>query len=1170
MSDFQEKLLRLRKNYTDSLQNRLSEIQAETKNLLSEWSQESAKTLHRLCHSLAGSGATFGFPEISKAGRQLENLLDTILSTDVTVNENQHQLIANYLKNIHEQIAASLQADVTTSTPEPNGTKDFVRPVASNNKQNRKLVFLVENNIPQSPQISNIISNAGYRVKTIHHLESLEQEIQEEQPAAIIIDIVPPEDDPGGANVIEIVNEHTNSAIPTIFISIKNDMETRLTALRAGAKYFLPKPLKDYKLINCLDEATNTDNKEPYRILIIGDDPLTADLYTNFLITAGMTVSTLNHPMEVLDVIHSFKPELILTDLYMPLCSGMELSEIIRQDRFKHNIPIIFLSAEKEANKQVPALLSEGDDFIVKPVNADHLISIVTARIERARIINNTNKKLRTALRENQTQRLALDQHAIVSTTDAEGTITYVNDKFCAASKYPRGELIGQNHRILNSGFHPEDFFDAMWSTISRGKIWQGEIRNKAKDGKHYWVESTIMPFLDEDGKPYQYISVRTDITPVKQSEIKLRKSEERLNRSQTFANIGTWDWNITTGDLFWSDRIGPLFGYGNQEIDTTYENFLAAVHPDDRRLVTESVNKCVESGAKYDIEHRIITQKGNVRWVQERGDVTRDQDGKPLHMLGVVQDITLRKQAQDALATSEQRLKEAQQLEHIGNWSWNVESGKIYWSDEIYRIFGRTPGEFEPTYERFMETVHPDDVSRIKKSEQEAFAKGEKHSIDHRIILANGEVRWVHEEAVSIVDNNNNPVSLMGTVQDITAHKNIETELVHLKEEAENANKAKSEFLSSMSHELRTPLNAILGFSQLLELDNENQLSEGQKENIEHITKSGWHLLELINEILDLSKIEAGKVGLSLENIELTDVLDECLTLIGPLADEYNIKLINNIEPHIQSSLFYVDRTRLKQIFLNLMSNAIKYNSKRGSITLTASELNNGTARIHVTDTGQGLSEEDKTHLFKPFERIGAEKSGTEGTGIGLVITKQLVELMDGNIGVESEPGKGSTFWVEFNVVTDKENNKDKEDNTRTPADKTKNGDMPQGHTILYIEDNPANLKLVEQIMEQHREDTLLSAHNAEIGLDMARTHQPDLILLDINLPDIDGYEALRQLKSMDGTKDIPVFAISANAMTTDIKKGMDAGFLEYITKPIDINEFTEKLDSALRKIHP
>ncbi|MBZ0090594.1 MAG: PAS domain-containing protein, partial [Sulfuricellaceae bacterium] len=407
-----------------------------------------------------------------------------------------------------------------------------------------------------------------------------------------------------------------------------------------------------------------------------------------------------------------------------------------------------------------------------------------------------------------------------------------------------------------------------------------------------YWVETTIVPFLDDFGIPYRDIAIRTDITQIKAIGAALNASEERLRRSQEYANIGTWDWDIQTGHLYWSERIAPLFGGPHGNMETTYENFLEAVHPDDRQSVLDAVNACVERGAEYNIEHRVVWADGTVRWLHEQGDVARDGGGKALHMLGVVQDITARKQAQLSLEASEQRLREAQRIGRIGDWRWDVESGKLVWSDEIYRIFGYRPGEFEPTYDRFMAAVHPDDVPRIVQLEEFAFTRGEKHSIDHRIVRPDDSIRWVHEEAMAIKSGQGKPVALAGTVQDITARKLAEEEMLRAKEQAEQANRVKSDFLSSMSHELRTPLNAILGFGQLMESDPSEPLSPSQADNVHQILRAGWHLLKLINEVLDLVKVESGKIELSIENVNLGEVMGECADLMASVAAQHKVKL--------------------------------------------------------------------------------------------------------------------------------------------------------------------------------------------------------------------------------------------------------------------------------------
>jgi CheY-like chemotaxis protein len=362
------------------------------------------------------------------------------------------------------------------------------------------------------------------------------------------------------------------------------------------------------------------------------------------------------------------------------------------------------------------------------------------------------------------------------------------------------------------------------------------------------------------------------------------------------------------------------------------------------------------------------------------------------------------------------------------------------------------------------------------------------------------------------------------------------------------------------MSHELRSPLNAILGFAQLMESGSPLP-TPAQKADIEQILKAGWYLLELINEILDLALIESGRLSLSLEPMSLADVMLECQTMIEPQAQKNGIQMTF---PEFECARFvHADRTRVKQVLLNLLSNAIKYNRPEGTVAVTCSPGSQNRLRISVHDSGEGLPPEKLSQLFQPFNRLGQEDRTEQGTGIGLVMSKRLVELMGGVIDVESTVNEGSVFWFELNLAAEPQH---PVGTIAPPAQQhlhLQHGIVP--HTLLYVEDNLANMQLVEQLIARRADMRLLTAGDAILGIALARTHQPEVILMDINLPGISGIQALKTLKEDPLTAHIPVLAISANAMPHDVSKGLEAGFLRYLTKPIVVKEFMEALDLAL-----
>ncbi len=386
--------------------------------------------------------------------------------------------------------------------------------------------------------------------------------------------------------------------------------------------------------------------------------------------------------------------------------------------------------------------------------------------------------------------------------------------------------------------------------------------------------------------------------------------------------------------------------------------------------------------------------------------------------------------------------------------------------------------------------------------------------------------------------------------------------ELTLAKVTAERANLAKSDFLSGMSHELRSPLNAILGFAQLMETGVPAP-TPGQKDCIDQILQAGWYLLELINEVLDLSLIESGRLSLSPEPVSLAEVLADCQAMIEPQAQKSGIRV--EFPQLADPSFVQADRTRVKQVFINLLSNAIKYNRVGGRVDVRCGVVSEGWLRVSLQDTGEGLGADKLAQLFQPFNRLGQEGGSQEGTGIGLVMSKRLVELMGGRIGAESTVGVGSLFWIELQATL--AGHLDAQPRHAPPLAPPLPAPDLALHTLLCVEDNPANLMLVERLLARRPDLRLLSARDGQRGIEIARSARPDIILMDINLPGINGLTALRILREDAATAQIPVIALSANAMPRDIERGLAAGFFRYLTKPIKVGEFMDTLDLALKQ---
>lgn len=482
------------------------------------------------------------------------------------------------------------------------------------------------------------------------------------------------------------------------------------------------------------------------------------------------------------------------------------------------------------------------------------------------------------------------------------------------------------------------------------------------------------------------------------------------------------------------------------------------------------------------------------------------------------------------------------------------------YVSPNVTRLLGYAPEELLHAPGWWNEHLAPDDRNRLAPLALDAAAQGapEVHA-EVRCRNAAGEWRWLEMTARPEYAADGAPVAFVAYALDVTARREAEAERELAKAAAEAANQAKRDFLSRMSHELRTPLNSVIGFAQLLELE---ELTAAQREHVRYILRGGRHLLDLINEVLDITRIESGQLAISPEPVEVQELVDELLGLIGPLAAARDIVL--DARDASCAQYVWADRQRIKQVLINLLSNAVKYNRDGGRVQLSCQVVAERRFRITIADTGPGLSDDQQARLFLPFERLGAERTDTEGTGIGLALSKALMEAMGGTIGVQSSPGEGSQFWVELGLVDGPEAAAAERDALRHATEGAL-GTRAGQKIVLYVEDNVASLRLVEHILSRRSGIGLLTASLAQVGLHLAHDHRPDLILIDLHLPDLPGFEVLQRLRADPATRGIPVIVLSADATERQIRRLLDAGAHAYLTKPIDVTRFLALVDELL-----
>jgi PAS domain S-box-containing protein len=772
------------------------------------------------------------------------------------------------------------------------------------------------------------------------------------------------------------------------------------------------------------------------------------------------------------------------------------------------------------------------------------------------------------AKREAHSRALIENTQDLFTILDAKGHITFKNRAVARILGYKSGELL---HRSFFDFVHPEDLprFREAFQTLLAGTIVPPiEFRFKHCSGSWVTLESLGHNALHEPVIQGIILNSR-DLTERKQFEEKLRQSEERFRSAFSLSAVGM---AMVSTDGRWlraNQMLCSILGYSEEEL--TKLSVAEITHPDDLALTHETLQRLISGELNtIELEKRYFHRNGQPIWIQLSVALVRSATGDPLYFISQLQNIHERKEAELALRDSEAR--KAAILETALDCIITIDhkTEVIEFNPAAEQTFGYTREEARG--QKIADLIIPERYHDAHHKGIESFlATGKKVVIGQRqempAVRADGS-EIIVELAVGHIPVSGPPV-FTAYLRDITQRKQDEAALQQAiqaaeiaRESAENANHAKSEFISRMSHELRTPLNAILGFGQLLQVSD---LSADDRVGVDQILRAGRHLLDLINEILDISRIEAGRLLISEETISIRDICQDSIQLAAPMAAQYGVKIDEGLL-QVCSLHVMADRQRLKQVLLNFLSNAMKYNHSGGSVKFFIESTRPGFVRIKLTDTGMGIAAEKMRRLFQPFDRLDAEASGVEGAGIGLALSKKLTEAMNGTIGAESLPGQGSTFWVEFPLANGPAPRHRLKEAPRTDVKKRQS--IGTQYVMLYVEDNLSNLQLVQHILARRPEIKLLSATSGLQGIELASEHHPDLILLDLHLPGLSGSDVLQRLQQNPRTKQIPVVMLTADATAHHKQLLLENGAKAYLTKPLVLAEFFETIDLHLPQI--
>ena len=794
------------------------------------------------------------------------------------------------------------------------------------------------------------------------------------------------------------------------------------------------------------------------------------------------------------------------------------------------------------------------------------------------------------ALRENEERfrTLADNISQLTWMGDAQGSIFWYNKRWFDYTGTTLEEMRGWGWQKVHHPDHEQRVVEKFKHHLEMGEVWEDTFPLRGADGQYRWFLSRALPIRDEHDMVVRWFGTNTDITEREEAGA-LQKA---IFDSANFSSIATDAKGVIQIFNVGAER---MLGYTAAEV---MNQITPADISDPQELIARASSLSVELGTPITPGFEALVFKAS-RGIEDIYELTyirkdgsrfpavvsvtalRDDQNTIIGYLLIGTDNTARKQAEQALLKAG-ALQNA--IFNSANFSSIATDAKGV--IQIFNVGAECMLGYAAT--DVVNQITPADIS----DPQEVIARAAALSIELGTPITPGfealvfkasrgiediyELTYIRKDGsrfpavVSVTALRDDQEEIIGYLligTDNTARKRVDevlqqntVELEKAKAIAEKANLAKSDFLSSMSHELRSPLNAILGFAQLMNSDTPPPTTS-QKESIDQILHAGWYLLELINEILDLAVVESGRLTLSLEPVSLPDVMIECQAMIEPQAQQRGITMTF---PSFTGACYVrADHTRVKQVLINLLSNAIKYNQVGGSVDVSYEVSTPGRIRISVKDTGPGLTVANRAQLFQPFNRLGQESGGEEGTGIGLVVSKRLVELMRGVIGVESAAGKGSVFWIELDTEEDPHAGY-----LQTAVPLHPDAPVPAGlrpRLLLYVEDNPANLKLIEKLIARRPQMRLLSAQNGLDGINLARARLPDVILMDINLPGISGIEAMKILRLDPTTAHIPIVALSANAIPRDIEKGLAAGFFRYLTKPIKVDEFLQTLEVTM-----